>query len=40
VHDLVVDVAAEPGDYAYRSGVFRWSVQQGMWGIIRVQEHG
>lgn len=25
-----------PGDYAYRSGIFRWDVEQGMWGIFRV----
>lgn len=27
-----------PGDYLYRSGSFRWSVEQGMWGILRVQK--
>ena len=35
VHDLVFDVEAR-GDHAYRSGVFRWDVEQGMWGILRV----
>jgi len=25
-----------PGDYAYRSGVLRWAVAQGMWGLLRV----
>ncbi|WP_104103245.1 multicopper oxidase domain-containing protein [Arthrobacter sp. 08Y14] len=34
--DLTVH-AADPGDHAYRSGVFRWAVTQGMWGLIRVQ---
>lgn len=24
------------GDYAYRSGVIRWAVHEGLWGIIRV----
>ncbi len=24
------------GDYMYRSGVIRWDIQMGMWGIIRV----
>lgn len=24
------------GDYMYRSGVIRWDIQQGVWGIIRV----
>jgi hypothetical protein len=35
VHDLVFDVEAR-GDHAYRSGVFRWDVDQGMWGILRA----
>ena len=35
VNDLVFDVEAQ-GDYAYRDGVFRWAVEQGMWGILRV----
>lgn len=34
--DLVLQVADDAGDYAYRSGAFRWAVQQGMWGIVRV----
>ena len=25
------------GDHAYRSGVLKWAVPQGMWGILRVQ---
>jgi hypothetical protein len=25
------------GDHAYRSGAFRWAVENGVWGIIRVQ---
>lgn len=25
------------GDYLYRSGSFRWSVEQGMWGIVRIK---
>lgn len=28
----------DAGDHAYRSGVFRWAVGQGMWGIIRVPD--
>jgi hypothetical protein len=36
VHDLVFE-AEEPGDHAYRNGVFRWHVEQGMWGILRVR---
>ena len=26
----------EPRDHAYRSGVLKWDVPQGMWGIMRV----
>ncbi len=29
-------VPEHPGDHAFRSGVFRWSVEQGMWGIFRI----
>lgn len=25
------------GDYAYRSGILRWMLSQGLWGIIRVE---
>jgi hypothetical protein len=25
-----------PGDHAYRSGVLKWAVSQGLWGILRV----
>lgn len=26
------------GDHAYRSGVLKWAVPQGMWGIVRVRQ--
>lgn len=26
-----------PGDHAYRSGVLRWDVSQGLWGILRLR---
>lgn len=26
----------EPGDYLYRSGVLKWTIAQGAWGILRV----
>lgn len=26
----------EPGDYLYRSGVLKWAVAQGLWGILRI----
>ena len=29
-----------PGDYAYRSGVVKWAVAQGMWGLLRVVPAG
>jgi manganese oxidase len=29
--------ATHDGDHAYRSGAFRWSVENGIWGIIRVK---
>ena len=38
VHDLKFTANSYAGDYVYRSGAFRWSVEQGMWGIFRV--HG
>jgi hypothetical protein len=28
------------GDHAYRSGVLKWAVPQGMWGILRVEDAG
>lgn len=27
------------GDHAYRSGVLKWAVPQGLWGIIRVEDN-
>ena len=30
------DADSEPRDYAYRSGVLKWDVAQGLWGLIRV----
>lgn len=35
-HDLVF-TAEHPGDHAYRTGVFRWALENGLWGIIRVE---
>lgn len=32
----MLDGAACPGDYLYRSGSFAWDVESGMWGIFRV----
>jgi hypothetical protein len=39
VHNLVF-VPEHRGDHAYRSGVFRWAVEQGMWGILRAAGAG
>jgi manganese oxidase len=30
-------VAGPPGDYAYRTGAFRWALSEGLWGLIRVR---
>ena len=35
-NDLILDVAQDTGDYAYRSGVFRWAGAAGHVGIMRV----
>lgn len=35
---LVCGASQFSGDYAYRSGMFRWDVEQGMWGILRIFE--
>ncbi|MCU0567974.1 MAG: multicopper oxidase domain-containing protein [Oculatellaceae cyanobacterium Prado106] len=32
--------AGQPGDYAYRSGVLKWNLGQGAWGILRVGKRG
>jgi hypothetical protein len=29
--------AGPPGDYAYRTGVLRWALTEGLWGLIRVR---
>ena len=26
------------GDYLYRSGVIRWDIESGMWGIFRIKD--
>lgn len=36
--ETLVLTPRDAGDHAYRSGVFRWAVGQGMWGIIRVPD--
>jgi FtsP/CotA-like multicopper oxidase with cupredoxin domain len=38
VYDINFTASSYAGDYVYRSGAFKWSVEQGMWGIFRV--HG
>jgi hypothetical protein len=34
-----ITAAALPADYAYRTGVLKWALPQGLWGILRVT-HG
>ncbi|MBB4932679.1 hypothetical protein F4561_003499 [Lipingzhangella halophila] len=29
--------AGDPGDYAYRTGVLRFALTDGLWGLIRVR---
>ncbi|MFD1532790.1 hypothetical protein ACFSCY_25530, partial [Pseudonocardia aurantiaca] len=36
-HDLAI-TPVHPGDHAFRSGAFRWSVEQGMWGSLRIED--
>lgn len=38
VFNLLIENGANlfPGDYSYRSGLFRWDVELGMWGILRI----
>ena len=31
--------AGPSGDYAYRTGVLRWALTEGLWGIIRTRRH-
>jgi hypothetical protein len=35
----LVFTPAHAGDHAYRSGVLKWAVPQGLWGILRVAPH-
>lgn len=28
-----------PGDYLYRSGLIRWDIESGMWGIFRINKN-
>ncbi len=37
VKSLKIVLSSKEGDYAFRSGVLRWAVSQGLWGIIRIQ---
>jgi len=34
---LNIQLSKNKGDYAFRSGVLRWMVSQGLWGILRVK---
>ncbi|WP_305058220.1 multicopper oxidase domain-containing protein [Actinomycetospora soli] len=37
VRDIVLH-PKHPGDHAYRSGAFRYAVQEGLWGILRIED--
>ncbi|MHB1153118.1 MAG: multicopper oxidase domain-containing protein [Eubacteriales bacterium] len=39
VYNIKFTANPYPGDYVYRSGAFRWSVEQGMWGILRIHNN-
>lgn len=34
---MVASERMNPGDYAYRTGVLRWALSEGVWGVIRVR---
>ena len=38
--ELENGASAYPGDYLYRSGLLKWDVESGMWGIFRVMKKG
>ena len=40
VETLLLDVPSVSGDYAYRTGVLRWALPHGLWGILRVGGSG
>ncbi|PWW25204.1 FtsP/CotA-like multicopper oxidase with cupredoxin domain [Geodermatophilus normandii] len=39
VHDIEL-TATRSGDHAYRTGVLKWALEQGIWGILRVERPG
>lgn len=39
VYDIKFTANSYAGDYVYRSGAFRWAVEQGMWGILRIHSN-
>lgn len=36
--ELLNGASKIPGDYLYRSGVIRWDIESGMWGIFRIKD--
>jgi hypothetical protein len=36
VNTFHIAMRSQSGDYMYRSGVLKWVVEQGMWGLMRV----
>ena len=35
--ELLGGASMIPGDYLYRSGIIKWDVESGMWGIFRIK---
>ncbi|HHD2753201.1 TPA: hypothetical protein ACOTG0_002010 [Clostridium perfringens] len=36
--ELLNGASTIPGDYLYRSGIIRWDIESGMWGIFRIRD--
>lgn len=36
--ELINGASMIPGDYLYRSGVIKWDIESGMWGIFRIKD--
>ncbi len=36
--ELLDGASMIPGDYLYRSGIIKWDIESGMWGIIRIKK--
>ena len=36
--ELINGASMIPGDYLYRSGIIKWDIESGMWGIFRIKD--